>query len=71
MLHQKSIFGRVLILRKYWVVDVQNCRIAFAIVEGETQQITQSQVLLGLTMALLEAFQTQVGTWLLQQMQSL
>lgn len=79
-LERKKTLYQELRVREYWVVDVQNCRIiAFAIVEGESYQITQSQVLPGLTMALLEEAlrrtrqvdQTQVGTWLLQQMQSL
>lgn len=79
-LDRKKTLYQELRVREYWVVDVQNCRIiAFAIAEGESQQIIDSQVLPGLTMALLEEAlrrtrqvdQTQVGTWLLQQMQSM
>lgn len=78
-LDRKKTLYQELGVREYWVVDVQNSRIiAFAIVEGNSQQVIQSQVLPGLTMALLEEAlrrsrqvdQTQVGTWLLQQMQA-
>jgi Uma2 family endonuclease len=63
---------------EYWIIDVQNVQvIAFAVENGGSRKITQSQVLPGLAISLLEeAFrrtremnQTQVGAWLLSQFQ--
>jgi hypothetical protein len=59
---------------EYWVVDVQNTQIlAYAIAEQGSQRIQVSQVLPGLTIAILEEAlrrsretdQSQVGAWLL------
>ncbi len=65
---------------EYWIVDVQNAQIiAFAILtDGGSKRITQSQVLPGLTISLLnealrrsrQVNQAQVGAWLLSQMRS-
>ena len=62
---------------EYWVVDVKNARvIAFKIIaSGGSHRITESQVLPGLKMALLEAGlqrdrtseNTEVCTWFLEQ----
>ena len=63
---------------EYWIIDVQNLQIiAFSIVEGGSRRITQSQVLPGLEISLLEAAlrrtrqmnQSLVGSWLLNQFQ--
>ena len=63
---------------EYWIIDVQNLQIiAFSIVEGGSRRITQSQVLPGLEIPLLEAAlrrtrqmnQSLVGSWLLNQFQ--
>jgi Uma2 family endonuclease len=68
-----------LAVAEYWIVDVQNVQvIAFAIENGGSRRITQSQVLPGLAISLLnEAFcltrqtdQSQVIAWLLSQFQS-
>ncbi|AFZ15397.1 protein of unknown function DUF820 [Crinalium epipsammum PCC 9333] len=64
---------------EYWVVDVQkNQVIAFAIADGGSRRITQSQVLPGLPTATIESAlqrsrqtdQTHVGAWLLTQLQN-
>jgi Uma2 family endonuclease len=64
---------------EYWVVDVQNTQIlAYAIAEQGSQRIQVSQVLPGLTIAILEEAlrrsrktdQSQVGAWLLNQFQA-
>jgi Uma2 family endonuclease len=63
---------------EYWIMDVQNVQImAFAIADGGSKRITQSLVLPGLEISLLnEAFrmtrqtdQSQVIAWLLTQFQ--
>lgn len=63
---------------EYWIVDVQNAQLlAYAIAAQGSQPIQVSQVLPGLTMALLdealrrsrETHQSQVGAWLLTQFQ--
>ena len=63
---------------EYWIIDVQNLQIiAFSIAEGGSRRITQSQVLPGLEIPLLEAAlrrtrqmnQSLVGSWLLNQFQ--
>jgi hypothetical protein len=60
-------------------VDVQNAQIiAFAMANGGSKRITQSQILPGLTISLLnealrrsrQVNQAQVGAWLLSQMRS-
>ena len=64
---------------EYWVVDVQNNQVfAFACAEGGSKRITESQVLPGLAIALLDEAlrrsrqtdQTQVGVWLLSEFQA-
>lgn len=79
-LDRKKKLYEELEVKEYWVVDVQRSQMfAFAISEGESQPLIQSHVLPGLTIALLEETlrrsrqidQTQVGAWLLQQMQML
>ena len=63
---------------EYWVVDVQNAQIfAYAVADQGSKRIQVSQVLPGLTIAVLEdalrrsreTDQSQVGTWLLTQFQ--
>jgi Uma2 family endonuclease len=63
---------------EYWIVDVQNAQLlAYAIAAQGSQPIQVSQVLPGLTMAVLdealrrsrETHQSQVGAWLLTQFQ--
>lgn len=63
---------------EYWVVDVQNARVlAYAIADRGSKRIQVSQVLPGLTIAVLEEAlrrsretdQSQVGAWLLTQFQ--
>lgn len=65
---------------EYWVVNVAKAKLsAFAITDGKSQPITESQVLPGLAMSLLEEAlrrswscdQTEVGAWLLQEFQGL
>ncbi len=65
-------------MSEYWIVDVRNIQvIAFTIENGGSRRITQSQVLPGLTIALLnEALgrsrqmnHGQVYAWLLAQFQ--
>jgi Uma2 family endonuclease len=75
---EKRLLYEELGVNEYWIIDVQNVRvIAFAIADGGSRRITQSQVLPGLAISLLEAAfertrhmnQTQVGAWLLAQFQ--
>ena len=63
---------------EYWIIDVRNVQvIAFAVENGGSRKITQSQVLPGLAISLLEeAFRrtrqmnhSKVGAWLLAQFQ--
>ena len=63
---------------EYWVLDVQNAQIlAYAIADRGSKRIPASQVLSGLTIAVLEEAlqrsrstdQSQVGAWLLTQFQ--
>jgi Uma2 family endonuclease len=63
---------------EYWIIDVQNVQvIAFAVENGGSRKITQSQVLPGLAISLLqEGFRRtremnhgRVGAWLLSQFQ--
>jgi len=76
---EKRLLYEDLAVAEYWIVDVQNVQvIAFAIENGGSRRITQSQVLPGLAISLLnEAFrltrqtdQSQVIAWLLSQFQS-
>lgn len=75
---EKRLLYEDLKISEYWIVDVQNVQvIAFAIENGGSRRITQSQVLPGLAISLLEEAlrrtrqmnQAQVGTWLLAQFQ--
>lgn len=76
---EKRLLYEDLNISEYWIVDVQNAEIiAFAIANGGSKRITQSQVLPGLTISLLnealrrsrQVNQAQVGAWLLSQMRS-
>ncbi|WNZ22905.1 Uma2 family endonuclease [Leptolyngbya sp. NK1-12] len=64
---------------EYWVLDVQNAQVlAYAIADQGSRRIRESQVLPGLTIAVIEEAlrrsratdQSQVGAWLLTQFQS-
>ena len=75
---EKQLLYEELEVNEYWIIDVQNIQvIAFAVENGGSQKITQSQVLPGLAISLLEeAFrrtlqmnQSQVIAWLLSQFQ--
>ncbi|MBF2051116.1 MAG: Uma2 family endonuclease [Leptolyngbya sp. IPPAS B-1204] len=64
---------------EYWVLDVQNAQVlAYAIADQGSRRIQESQVLPGLTIAVIEEAlrrsratdQSQVGAWLLTQFQS-
>ncbi|MEG3987315.1 Uma2 family endonuclease [Microcoleus sp. S28C3] len=76
---EKRLLYEELKVAEYWVVDVQKFQIiAFAIIaDNGSRRIVQSEVLPGLTIALLEEAlrrsrtedQAQVGAWLLAQFQ--
>lgn len=75
---EKRLLYEELKVGEYWIVDVQNVQIlAFAVADGGSKRITQSQVLPGLAIALLEDAlrrtrqmnQGEVGAWLLAQFQ--
>ena len=76
---EKRLLYEELKVAEYWVVDVQKSEIiAFAIIaDNGSRRIVRSEVLPGLTMALLEESlrrsrtqdQAQVGSWLLTQFQ--
>ncbi|MGD1808028.1 Uma2 family endonuclease [Dapis sp. BLCC M126] len=76
---EKRLLYEAMNVAEYWIVDVQNVEIiAFAVADGGSKRINQSQVLPGLAISLLEEAlkrtrqtnQTQVYTWLLSQFQS-
>ena len=75
---EKRLLYEELKVGEYWIVDVQNVQvIAFAVADGGSKRITQSQVLPGLAISVLEDAlrrtrqmnQGQVGAWLLAQFQ--
>ena len=75
---EKRLFYEDLDVEEYWIVDVKKAElIAFAIANGGSQRITESQVLPGLSMSLLEEAlrrtretdHGQVFSWLLAQFQ--
>ena len=77
-LGEKRLLYEDLHVAEYWVVDVQNINIiAFAIEDGGSKRINESQVLTGLKMEILtEALNrsrtsnhTEVASWLMQQFQ--
>lgn len=75
---EKRLLYEEMGVKEYWIIDVQNVRvIAFTILDKGSQRIEESQVLPGLSIALLtEAFQRTrqmnqrlVGAWLMEQFQ--
>jgi Uma2 family endonuclease len=76
---EKRLLYEELKVAEYWVLDVQKSQIlAFAIIaDNGSRRIVQSEVLPGLTIAVLEEalrrsrteYQAQVGAWLLAQFQ--
>ena len=78
-LGEKRLLYEDLQVAEYWVVDIQNTQIiAFAIANGGSKRITESQVLTGLKLDILkQALQqsrsvnhSEVSKWLMQQFQA-
>ena len=78
-LGEKRLLYEEVQVAEYWVIDVKNINIiAFAIADGGSKRITESQVLTGLKLEVLtEALKrsrdtnhTEVASWLMQQFQS-
>jgi Uma2 family endonuclease len=78
-LGEKRLLYEELQVKEYWVVNTQNSEIiAFAIANGGSRRITQSQILTGLKLNILtEALRrsrsinhSEVGQWLMQQFQA-
>ncbi|NEQ36837.1 MAG: Uma2 family endonuclease [Okeania sp. SIO3I5] len=76
---EKRLLYEAMNVAEYWIVDVQKVEIiAFAIANGGSKRINQSQVLPGLAISLLEEAlqrtsqenQIQVYTWLFSQFQT-
>lgn len=74
----KRLLYEELQIAEYWIIDVQNVNvIGFAIEDGGSKRITESQLLAGLKLEVLtEALQrsrntnhTEIGAWLTQQFQ--
>jgi Uma2 family endonuclease len=75
---EKRILYEEMGISEYWIIDVQNVQVIdFAVADGGSKRITESQVLPGLSISLLnEAFQRTrqmnqrlVGAWLMEQFQ--
>jgi len=75
---EKRLFYEDLDVEEYWIVDVKKAElIAFGVTNGGSQRITESQVLPGLSISLLEealrrsrsTTHSQVFNWLLAQFQ--
>ena len=78
-LGEKRLLYEEIQVAEYWVIDVENVNvIAFAIADGGSKRITESQVLAGLKLeVLIEALKrsrntnhTEVASWLMQQFQN-
>ncbi|MDZ8067322.1 MAG: Uma2 family endonuclease [Nostoc sp. DedQUE08] len=75
---EKRLLYEDLGVKEYWILNVQNAQVmAFAIENQGSRRITESQVLPGLAISLLndalgrtrQRNQSQVGAWLLTQFQ--
>ncbi|KJH71798.1 Uma2 family endonuclease [Aliterella atlantica] len=79
-LGNKRLMYEELVVKEYWIVDVQKAQLkAFTIANGGSQAIAKSTLLPGLSFSLLEealqrtrvADQSTVGAWLMQQFQAI